>query len=66
MDVYIDSKLILNYRKLSRGGNLYMDIFGYLREQAYLEEKRGFHNSYIAFFIQERQARIWTIYFMSF
>lgn len=42
--------LNLNYRSLSRGGNLYRDILGYLREHAYLEEQRGFHNSHIALY----------------
>lgn len=42
--------LNLNYRSLRRGGNLYRDILGYLREFAYLEEQRGFHNSHIALY----------------
>lgn len=42
--------LNLNYRSLSRGGNLYRDILWYLREQAYLEEQRGFNNSHIALY----------------
>lgn len=40
----------MNYRSLSRRGNLYRDILGYLREYAYLEEQRGFHNSHIALY----------------
>ena len=38
------------FRSLSRGGNLYRDILGHLREDAYLERRRGFRNSYIALF----------------
>lgn len=51
MFILILSKALnLNYRSLRRGGNLYRDILGYLRELAYLEEQRGFHNSHIALY----------------
>ncbi|XP_062590576.1 uncharacterized protein LOC134252155 [Saccostrea cucullata] len=43
-------KTLIYVRSLSRGGNLYRDILGYLRQHAYLEEQRGFHNSHIALY----------------
>lgn len=39
-----------NWRSLGRGGCLFRDILGHLRESAYLHQAKGHHNSLIALY----------------